>query len=265
MTILDDHETVPLSFDTYGDGPPMIVLHGLFGSARNWRTVCTRFAEAYGVYAVNLRNHGASGWSPVMDYAAMAADLRAWMEREDIDSAVMIGHSLGGKTAMTLALAEPERVAALVVVDIAPVPYREGMLDYVDAVADAVLEGVTRRAEVDEDLSGLIPDPVTRGFILQNLVREGDRFHWRVNLDALRTSASAMTDFRANGTYGGPTLFIAGGRSQYITAEHRPAILTLFPKAEIYTIPHAGHRVHADQPEAFATAVRSFLRRAGAE
>ena len=250
---------VDLAFDTYGHGPPVVVLHGLFGAARNWRSISGVLARQHRILALDLRNHGRSPWSADMGYPAMAADVAAYLETHELARASLIGHSLGGKAAMWLALTQPQRVAALIVVDIAPVAYRESLLDHVEAVLDVQLAGATRRAEIDEDLTGLIPDPGTRGFILQNLVRGDDGFRWQVNLEALRRSANALSDYRPEGRFDGPTLFIAGEHSSYITPSHRAAIETHFPKAEIITIAGAGHRVHADRPAEFAAAVDRFL------
>jgi pimeloyl-ACP methyl ester carboxylesterase len=254
---------VRLAYETYGDGAPVVVLHGLFGSARNWRTIADRLGEAYRVYAVDLRNHGNSPWTDDMDYGAMAADLAAFLDDRGLDGASLIGHSLGGKTAMTLALEAPERVERLVVVDIAPVPYQESLLSYVDAAADVQLQGVTRRAEVDEDLSGLIPDPWIRQFILMNLEPADGGLRWRLNLAALQRAATALTDFkpRRREPFTGPTLFVAGGRSDFIRRTYHPVLFGLFPNAELVEVADAGHEVHAEQPERFLQAVRGFLDR----
>ena len=164
---------------------------------------------------------------------------------------------------MLAALGAPQRAAGLVVVDIAPVAYRESLLDHVEAAIDLVLEGTQRRAELDEDLSGLIPNPGTRAFILQNVVQEQGRFRWRVNLAALKAHANDLSDFRppAGARYEGPVLFIAGGRSGYLEARYRKAIAPLFPAAELVTVADAGHEVHSDRPEAVVAAVTAFLDR----
>ena len=244
-------------------GPPVVILHGLFGSSRNWATIAHRLGRRARVHAVDLRNHGASPWSAAMGYDELVADLAAYLDAQGLDRPVLIGHSLGGKTAMLAALADPARPAGLIVVDIAPAPYRESLLDHVEAVADVVLEGAQRRAEVDEDLAGLIPDPGVRSFILQNLVQERGRFRWRVNLAALKAHANDLSDFRPapNAAYPGPTLFLAGGRSGYLADRHRSRIAGLFPAAEIATVAAAGHYLQAEQPDAFLDLVTAFLDR----
>jgi pimeloyl-ACP methyl ester carboxylesterase len=255
--------SVRLAYETYGDGEPVVVMHGLFGSARNWRTVAERLGDGYRVYAVDLRNHGRSPWTEDMDYGLLAEDLAAFLDDRGLERAALIGHSLGGKTAMTLALEDPGRVDRLVVVDIAPVPYQESLLNYVDAAADVQLDGVARRAEVDEDLSGLIPDPWIRQFILMNLEPDDGGLRWRINLAALQRAATPLTDFRPRRRqpFAGPALFVAGGRSGYIRRSYEPTIRELFPKAEIVEVADAGHEVHAEQPERFIEAVRGFLDR----
>ena len=256
--------SVALAYEAYGDGEPVVILHGLFGSGRNWRTIAERLGEAYRVYAVDLRNHGNSPWVDHMDYGALAEDVALFLDDRGLERANLIGHSLGGKTAMTLALEDPARVDRLIVVDIAPVPYQESLLNYVEAAADMQLEGVTRRAEIDEDLSGLIPDPWIRQFILLNLETiEDGGLRWRINLDALRRATTALTDFkpRRRGPFDGPVLFIAGERSGYIRRSYEAAIYQLFSDARLVEIADAGHEVHADQPERFLGAVRAFLNR----
>ncbi len=253
---------VDLACRAYGEGPTVVILHGLFGSARNWATVARALGERYHVLTVDLRNHGDSPWADEMGFEAMAEDLDAFLAARNIRAAAVIGHSMGGKTAMMAALTRPDRIAGLLVADIAPIPYRESLLDHVEAAADLQLAGTERRAELDEDLSGLIPEPGTRAFILQNVVQEAGRFRWRVNLQALRASANAITDFRAphGARYDGPCLFIAGARSDYIMPRHHDAIATLFPAAKVVTVADAGHYVHADQPERFVETARAFLR-----
>lgn len=254
---------VDLAHQCFGAGPPVIVLHGLLGSARNWRTMADRLAPTNTVVTVDLRNHGASPWDAAMDYTEMAADIARLMDRLGHRRATLVGHSMGGKAAMALALGHPSQVARLVVVDISPVAYRESMLGHVDALRDVQLAGVKRRSEVEEDLLGLVPDPGMRGFLLQNLVRDPDTgFGWRVNLSALQAAANELGGFApAAGAqpFSGPTLFIAGGRSDYIRRDHTPTIRRLFPQAQIVTIPQAGHQVHTDAPDRFATVLKGFL------
>lgn len=253
---------VDLAWREAGDGPPLVILHGLFGSARNWKSIAEALAATHRVFAVDLRNHGESGWADGMGYDALAADVAAFLDARGLGSATLVGHSMGGKTAMMLALRDPARVDGLVVVDIAPVPYTETLIGHIEALLDVDVAHARRRAEVDEDLEGLIPDPPTRTFLLQNLVTgEDGRLRWRVNLEALRAGVNALHDFRPppGAVYGGPALFVAGGTSDYIRPAHGDTIRALFPRAEIVTIPDAGHRVHAERPQAFGETLQRFL------
>jgi pimeloyl-ACP methyl ester carboxylesterase len=255
---------VQLAARRFGEaGRPLVILHGLFGSARNWSTVARALSRRAQVHALDLRNHGRSPWTAAMDYPDLVGDLVDYLDREGLDRPVVLGHSLGGKTAMLAALAHPGRIGALVVVDIAPAAYRESLLDHVEAVADLQLDGAMSRGEIDEDLSGLIPEPGVRGFILQNLVQTGGRFSWRINLAALRAHATALTDFRppAGARYDGPTLFVAGAASGYLAPPRRKAIAPLFPAAALETVPGAGHEVHAENPGGFLSVVERFLDR----
>lgn len=247
----------------FGAGPPVLVLHGLFGSGLNWRSIAQRLAERRRVFTLDLRNHGASPWADRMGYAEMAEDVRAFAARRGLGPVALIGHSMGGKVAMTLALASPEAVERLVVVDIAPVVNPPTLLAYVRAMRALDLSRLRRRAEADPLLAGTIANPAERAFLLQNLVAGPDgSLRWRLNLAAIERSMPEIVGWPeppAGAAYRGPTLFVAGGRSDYVRAEHRPAITLLFPKARIATIPEAGHWVHAERPEAFLATVVPFL------
>ena len=256
-----------LAHREFGGGPPVVILHGLFGSGRNWTSLARRLGDSWHVYALDLRNHGASPWAEEMTYPAMAEDLRDFLDREGIESAPVVGHSMGGKVAMALALAHGERVDALAVVDIAPVAYRANFSDYVAAMRDVDLSIQTRRAEVDAALRETIPDPGIRAFILQNLETRGGGLAWRLNLDALARNMDTLTSFPdslATQAYHGHTLFLGGARSDYIQERHRPHISRLFPRSVIDIVRDAGHWVHAEQPERFLSRLESFLRSAKA-
>jgi esterase len=242
-------------------GAPVVILHGLFGSARNWATVARRLAARHRVVALDLRNHGQSPWAATMGFDEMAEDVRAFMVRHDLAPAAVIGHSLGGKVAMRLALEHADHVTRLVVVDVAPVTYTHSLGQYVDAMRRVPLDGVARRAEVDAALGRTIGEPALRAFLLQNLVRDDGGYRWRINLEAIAHNLPRMMAFppSARLCYPGPTLVLAGGLSHYVQDRHRPAIARLFPNAELVTIAAAGHRVHVDQPGAFLQRVGAFL------
>lgn len=254
--------SVRLTYRSYGtDGPPLVILHGLFGSARNWHTIARRLAAEHRVFAVDLRNHGSAPWTATMTFADMVGDLERFLDDHRLDRALLLGHSLGGKTAMLFALAHPQRVEQLIVVDIAPVAYRRSYLTYVDALRGVDLLRMTRRGDVDAALADAIADPPLRGFLLQNLVVRGQALTWRVNLETIGAALPSLLDFPdpGPGAFDGRTLFVRGERSDYIDRDHHAAIATLFPQAEFAIIADAGHRVHADQPDAFLDALARFL------
>lgn len=256
---------VPLHVAEYGAGPPVVLLHGLFGSGRNWATVARHLAARHLVLAVDLRNHGGSPWSDRMDYSEMAGDLQALLRTRDLRHVALLGHSMGGKTAMLTALQHADHVERLIVVDVAPVAYKPVLLDYARAMRAVDLEQVRRRADVDAQLAGAIPDPAERSFLLQNLVLEEGRARWRINLSVLERDLpiiSGFPDLAPGSIYGGATLFVAGDRSDYIRPQHELAIRQRFPRAEIVRIADAGHWVHAQQPRAFLETIEPFLQRA---
>jgi esterase len=252
-----------LAHDAFGEaGAPVVILHGLLGSARNWATMARELAATHRVFALDLRNHGRSPWAESMSFDEMAGDVAAFIERQDLSQPTVLGHSLGGKVAMRLALTRAEQLARLIVVDVAPVVYRHSFGEYVEAMRAVNLGEVSRRVDVDQRLHAAVPDAMTRAFLLQNLVRTAEGgYAWRANLDVIAASLPTLMGFPAGDdlVYGGPALFLAGGRSTYVRPEYRPVIERLFPKAEQATIVGAGHRVHADRPDEFLARVRQFL------
>ncbi len=251
-----------LNYTEYGAGPPIVILHGLFGSARNWHAIAKQLESTHHVYALDLRNHGSSPWHDSMTYRDLADDVRDFIEQHNLEQAVVIGHSMGGKTAMLLALQYQELVGTLVVVDIAPVPYQHSFIQYVQAMQGLNLSGLSRRDDADEALSDDVPEPGVRMFLLQNLVYKNKQFNWRINLPALSANMAELTGFpreAMNRIYFGKTLIIGGGQSVYVQPEHHRTIYALFPNAGITVIPNAGHWVHADQPAALAGAIRAIL------
>jgi pimeloyl-ACP methyl ester carboxylesterase len=236
------------------DRPPLLIAHGLFGSARNWGAVAKRLSADREVVAVDMRNHGASPWDPDHSYEALAADLAQVIGNGTHD---VLGHSMGGKAAMVLALTRPGAVRRLVVADIAPVAYGHSQSHLIDALRAVDLSRVSRRSEAAAQL-GAIPDDGTRAFLLQSLDAGAGR--WTLNLDALEAEMPKIMGFPdLPGSSDVPALFLTGGASDYVRPEHRAPIRALFPAARFASIPGAGHWLHAEMPREFEAAVRVFL------
>jgi pimeloyl-ACP methyl ester carboxylesterase len=244
------------------DAAPLVIAHGLFGSARNWGAVARRLAKGREVVAVDMRNHGDSLRSPDHSYEAMAADLAEVVGGLG-GQADVLGHSMGGKAAMVLALTSPARVRRLVVADMAPVAYEHSQIGYVRAMQAADLAGVTRRSEADARLAPLVAEAGLRAFFLQSLDLGAGGPRWKLNLAALAEQMPRIMGYPAldGARFAGPTLFVTGERSDYVRPEAWPRIRALFPAAEQAVIAGAGHWLHADAPAAFSDAVDAFLRR----
>lgn len=246
----------------YGDGPPLAILHGLFGSGRNWAGIAQRLAARNRVIAFDLRNHGASPWAETMDYAEMAEDVRTSLRARGHRRVALLGHSMGGKVAMLASLRRPDEVERLVVADIAPVRYPPRHLALVRAMRRLDLAGLRRRGEADARLASVVHNPAERAFLLQNLVFAENGAAWRLNLAAIEHEMPSLVGFPslpAGAKYDGPALFVGGGRSEYLRPAHEPALRSLFPKAQTAFIPEAGHWLHAEQPQAFLDLVALFL------
>jgi pimeloyl-ACP methyl ester carboxylesterase len=242
-----------------GDGPPVVVLHGLFGAARNFGAVQRALAPRFRVVALDMRNHGDSPHDPDMRYPTQAADVRDTLRALGIETAAVIGHSMGGKAAMALALQWPEQVGRLMVSDIAPVIYQHGNTAFTAAMQAILLTPELTRRDADAALAAAVPDATLRPFLLQNL-RLGADPSWRIGLDEI---AAAIPDLEGwidlPGTYSGPTVFVTGAQSDYVLPEHRPIIRAQFPTARFVAVKHAGHWVHADNPAGFLSVVEAFL------
>lgn len=245
-----------------GDGTPLIVLHGFLGMSDNWKTLGRKYAdEGYQVHLVDQRNHGRSFWSETFDYATLAADLHRYMDAKALDKAVVLGHSMGGKTAMQFACTRPGRVEKLLVADIAPrayPPHHQYILNALDALP---LEELKSRSEADEALSKHIDNWGIRQFLLKNLYwKSQGELGWRFNLEALRGKMREIGEPLEGGlVYEGPTAFIRGGASDYITDEDLPLILGHFPRAKLITLENAGHWLHAEQPDLFFRHSMDFM------
>lgn len=243
-------------------GTPLVLLHGLFGQAQNFATVQKALAASRRVIALDLRNHGASPHAASMDYPSMAADVAETLRAMSAAPAMVLGHSMGGKVAMTLALTEPGLVERLVVADIAPVAYPPAFRPYAEAMLALPLRpGLTRR-EADAALAEAVPAAGVRGFLLQNLRLDADPPEWRIGLRQIAEALpviEAAPPFASGARYEGPVLALGGERSDYIRDEHRPVFRAHFPAARFGTVKGAGHWLHAEKPEGFLAALSAFL------
>lgn len=248
-----------LAFEELGEGPPVVVLHGLFGSARNWRGVAGALAAQHRVLCVDLRNHGKSPWIDSMTYHEMAADVLALIRSEGLDRPVIVGHSMGGKTAMTLALESPESVGRLIVVDIAPVSYGDRLTPYVQAMLSLGPRAASDRADVMRHFAERnISDVAVVSFLMQNLTVRNDHFDWQLNLPAIAAAIPALCAFPpelATRRFSGPVTLITGSLSDYVSPDYRAVFVEQFPQARAVEIDGAGHWVHADRRAEFVAAL----------
>ena len=248
-----------LHVNIQGQGEPLIILHGLFGTLENWGSQIKVLAEHYQVYAVDLRNHGRSPHSDEMSYATMAEDIAELMDNHGLQSAHILGHSMGGKAAMQLALTQPERIRQLIIVDIAPVQYSHDHDTVIQGLKSVRLDTVTSRREAEQQLAEQVTDTGLRQFLLKNLYRGENGFAWRMNLAVIESRYDNISAPPEGNAYHGNTLFIKGGQSEYITLEHKDALLKYFPAASYKIIQNAGHWPHAEKPAAFSKLVMNFL------
>lgn len=260
-----------LFFRYKGTGPPVVILHGLYGSSDNWLSVAGMLGGRYSVYIPDLRNHGRSPHHPASDYDSMCADIEEFVARHVRGRFTILGHSMGGKLAVTYAARNPSSIAALIVADISPfnpMPPSEKITRFhirvLDALNDPKLLENSSRVEIEEKLSLITGDRRVAAFLLKNLQRSNHgRFTWRLNTQALKASLdSIMGPVKIESELiitGFPVLFIRGGESDYLPENHLPSITRVFPAAELKTIAGAGHWLHAEKPEIFTKIVTDFL------
>lgn len=247
-----------------GEGEPLVILHGLLGGSDNWGTVGRRLAERFRVIMVDLRNHGRSPHNDSFDYGVMSGDVNELLQDMGLHRINLVGHSMGGKVAMSYAQYYPFKVLRLGVVDIAPRVYHSTFFqDLIDSLMAVSLEGADTRDEAEARFADLLPDPAFRGFVLKNLrLRREGGYDWRVNLPAIRRALPhILGDIGRLDAYTGPAAFFRGERSDYVRDADIPLIRDYFPAADVITIPGAGHWVHSDAPDAFQDALLQFLTR----
>lgn len=245
-----------------GGKTPFVLMHGLFGSSSNWGRVAGYLSEEEYLLVPDLRNHGRSFHAEEMSYEVMRDDLIRLLDHFEVDKAVLIGHSMGGKVAMHTALSRADRVSALAVVDIAPVTYSHDFDQVFDAFRVVDVASLGDRKEADARMATEIPNPGVRAFLLQNLVRQDDKWGWRANLSVLETAGREIAYFPPSETpFSGPCVFIHGSRSDYVLPEYHQTISQYFTDNQFCTVRGAGHWVYAEQPEKFQACLDDFRAR----
>lgn len=250
-----------LNYKSYGKGMPLIILHGLFGSLDNWHSHARKLSESYQVFIIDQRNHGKSPHTHIMDYPSMAEDIANFMDQHSIREALLAGHSMGGKTAMELALQQPQRIRKLVSIDMTPFGVSGGHEEIIQALKSIDLSNIKRRKDADEQLKVHIKDFGIRQFLLKNLEpKKHDGYQWKMNLPTIEENYDKiLAGIRSDIQFQGPTLFLKGQKSEYLREESLSSYQQIFPKAKIQTVTNAGHWVHAEAPEEFSAILSHFL------
>jgi len=259
-----------LFFRKYGQGPPLIIIHGLYGSSDNWVSIGRQLAENFEVFLIDQRNHGRSPHSDDHNYHLLKEDLKHFMDQQSIEKAIILGHSMGGKTAMFFAVEFPERVSHLIVADISPRSYQEASSEQmhihstiIRAMFNLDFYGIENREEIDEILAKDITDSRVRQFLLKNVKRSKENeYSWSINIRTIRNELSNILDGldeNQKEITGFPVLFLKGADSDYISENDIKFIHKIFPFADIETIPNSGHWLHAEQPEIFLKTIKEFI------
>ena len=255
-----------LNFKVFGQGDPVIILHGLFGTLDNWQTFAKQLSETHSVYILDQRNHGRSPHVDTLSYPEMADDLAKFMQTQGMFQATVLGHSMGGKTAMQFALNHPDLLEKLIVVDIAPKAYAGGHESIFEALLSLNLTEMHSRSDAEAYLAPRIPERGVRQFLLKNFTRDkAGGYVWKMNLPAIhRAYPNILDTVRGESeSYDGPTLFVRGGKSRYVQDEDVPVIRRYFPNMRLETVAEAGHWVHAEAPDRLLRIVRTFLEEEG--
>lgn len=247
----------------FGQGKPVVILHGLFGVSDNWVSIGKKLSNNFSVYIPDLRNHGRSPHHPVFSYPAMVDDLYDFLEENELDDIILIGHSMGGKLAMNFCMEYPGMVSKLIIIDIPPreFPARQSHIQVLNAMQNMDFDKVSSRSDVEEALATTITSQSLRLFIMKNLYRVNkDRFAWRLNVEAITSNIdNVMEGVPKLQEYIKPALFVRGALSDYILDEDKESILSYFPQAKFADIPEAGHWVHADNPDDLCKVFNTFL------
>ena len=251
-----------LHFKKFGSGPPLIILHGVFGSSDNWKTLANHLMITFEVYLVDQRNHGLSPHSDDLNYQVMTDDLKELLHNEQIEKCCLLGHSMGGKTAMNFAVQYPEKIIKLIIVDIAPKRYPPHHQNILQGVHSLKINEINTRKEADDLLSTTINNSGIRQFILKNLSRNPEGlFYWKINWKAIEDNIQAIgAPLLSHDLFTGEVLFIRGAQSDYILNEDEPLLKKHFPNAVLMTIQKAGHWVHAEQPAQLLALINQFIK-----
>ena len=245
------------------NGPDFVVLHGLFGSGKNWRSFAGSLEEDFQVWTLDARNHGDSPHADSMSYQQMAEDVVRFFDENELENVILLGHSMGGKTAMQLALQFPDRIAALIVVDIAPVCYdhQQKQLKLIEAMQGLHLEAEMSRSDIEKKLALKIPEKRLLSFLMTNLYRQNGQFQWRIGLEQIAAGMPYLLNYpEVNSVFDGPVQFIGGENSAYLKFEYHALIRKKFPESRITMLKNCGHWLHIEQPAAFQKTVNEFLR-----
>lgn len=255
-----DNIIMELYFRELGKGQPILMLHGIFGSSDNWLTQSRLLSSKFKTYALDLRNHGQSPHEQLFDYSTMVKDLVAFIDAHRIKDPIVMGHSMGGKVAMNFAVAHPEKLQKLIVVDIAPKPYEMENHVVLKGLNAIRIDEITTRQEADEELAAFVDEGDVRQFVLKNLLRKPEGgFKWKLNLHSITENIENIgVALQFEGTFDKPTLFVRGSRSNYIKDHDFERIRKIFPAAEFETL-DAGHWVPAEKPQEFVEVVTRWL------
>lgn len=260
-------EAIPLNYRKYGDtGPDLIVLHGLFASGKNWRSFARSIENDFQIWMPDARNHGESPHAETMSYKEMAEDVVCFLDNNGLERIMLLGHSMGGKTAMQVALRFPERVSCLIVVYIAPVQYEHlhKNLKLIRAKQELGLPKIMTRAEVEKKLAYKIDEKHILSFLMTNLICKEGQSQWRIGLEQIASGLQVLLNhLNPENTFSGPTLFLGGANSDYIKTEYHKQIRILFPESSVKMLKNCGHWLHVEQPESFQKTVSAFLQQNG--